>query len=252
MDRLELREAILDCTACELHERCTMPVPWSGPEGADVVVLGEAPGRQEDHHGTPFVGPAGDAMRAHLARVGIDPDGVAYVNVCACFPNGTPEREHIEACAKNKAMQLEMVGPKFVLLAGQVALKSVVWAADIQAARGRPFWDMTGRWLCWPTFHPAAGLKNKVYDEAIHEDLVRFVEMRDAGRPETYVPDTCAACKVDAIWWGPSMLGWCDLHMPAEERARYDARMAFVKREFEEAKARVRDAAEASPDASAA
>jgi uracil-DNA glycosylase len=82
--RAALVAQIIDCERCELHAQCTLPVPFSGDPGA-ILIIGEAPGEQEDHAGRPFVGPAGILLRSLLVRSGFDPDHLAYCNTASCL-----------------------------------------------------------------------------------------------------------------------------------------------------------------------
>lgn len=145
IDRIAIRSQILSCTNCPLSSEVT-PVPFSGPSPNPFVVIGEAPGATENKRGEPFVGPAGQLLRRainfsmtkvtsswwtddsdEVARIheGYS-DTFSYLNVVSCYPDGTPTRAHIKACAENLWGQLEVIQPSYGLLVGGVALSALV------------------------------------------------------------------------------------------------------------------------------
>jgi len=222
MDRTTLTAQILDCERCELHAQCTLPVPFSGEPGS-IVVIGEAPGEQEDIAGRPFVGPAGALLRTCLTRSGFDPNGLAYVNTACCWPHGPPSWDQVRSCDQNKWDQIAYLDPTYILLLGKVALRAMRPELDISRARSRPFLHRDR--ICFATFHPAAGLRNGKYERGLKRDLDTFTRLVRADNWQDLIPDDCSACEADAICWETSGLGWCDRHVPEPERAAYDARM---------------------------
>lgn len=218
-DRLELRAEILECEGCDLNERCTSPVPFHGPTPAPVAVLGEAPGEQEDAQGQPFVGPAGELARRHLKMVGLDPDELAWFNVCSCWPRGTPTADQITACAGNRESQLALIRPDFLVAFGRTALQALRPDLDIKRGRGRPF--LHGDTVAWGVYHPAAILRNRLLVHSFHEDLEAFADMVAGGR-ETwwkFAPDRCASCPDFVALFDETGIGWCERHRPQEQTA---------------------------------
>lgn len=138
MERLDVVEQVTTCTNCTLVDQCTAPVSFTGVARAQVAVIGEAPGGEEDRKGRPFCGSAGKWLRTRLRDVGIDDEELAYMNVVSCLPHGTPKMEHIEACAHNRVAQLDYLDPQWVLLVGGVALSA--WRPDLKVSQthGRP------------------------------------------------------------------------------------------------------------------
>jgi uracil-DNA glycosylase family 4 len=246
MERLDLMEQIVTCENCVLHTGCAGPVFMSGPAPAEIVVLGEAPGKDEDKQGAPFVGPAGKLMRRMLADVGIQPDLVAFVNTVSCLPNlsaaaPTPEWEHLEACAGNKAAQIEFADPDYVLTVGKTALKSCRRELDMHA-RGRP-WLHNGR-LTFSTYHPSAALRNGNYEQTLADDLIVFKQMIDACASDrnawvNFIPASCSGCSsTETVWFEGTGLGWCDVHVPDAERELLRHATERSNREYAEAKER--------------
>lgn len=228
---------VVDCVACDLSLRCTAPVFATIPvTGATVAVVGEAPGEYEDDQGRPFIGPSGQLLRRLLTEAGIDPDTVAYVNTVSCWPQGTPTWEHVNACAKNKADQLALVKPRLVIPVGQVAIKGFKPYLAAKHGRGRP-WVQDGMVFC-ATYHPAAALRNGNYEQAMEADLRIAAEMitADDGAPwdewptwlGAFLPDTCAGCNVEVMFFDTDGLGWCEVHLPDHMLPRLEAYKARV------------------------
>lgn len=188
---LQVKEQILTCDRCELSQSCLSPVPLSLPpvtssmSGPSVesytasstetpvasttlhsprwAVLGEAPGQQEDKQGKPFVGPAGKFLRRTLTQAGLDPDEPAYLNAVSCYPNGTPERHHLDACRDNLRDQLASYDPRYVLVCGAVALGEILPRAILKFTAGH-FVYVKGRYF-FPVWHPSYLLRSGSRDD---------------------------------------------------------------------------------------
>lgn len=232
--RLELVAEILDCTACELHSVGGGPVPFQVPDKAKLVVVGEAPGRQEDAEGIPFIGPAGKLLRHELTTAGFDLDEIAFMNTVSCFPNGTPQLSHVQKCHGLKVKQLDFIEPQWALIVGKVALRAMMPSLDIRYGRGRPF--LADGIHCFATYHPAAAMRNGKYLDALREDLERFKRIVSIGLES---PDSCSGCSSDAEYWADNWLGWCREHIPDADRPAFAALHERVGRDYEEAKERL-------------
>lgn len=122
----ELREIASTCTSCNLHKTRTHVVFDRGPENAPLMLIGEAPGRDEDQQGYPFVGRAGQHLSSLLRAAGVPEDQVYMANVLKCRPpdNRFPEgKEEPEICRNYLLKQIKAVQPKAILLAGKQALR---------------------------------------------------------------------------------------------------------------------------------
>lgn len=215
--RLEVAGQVVSCTNCELHKRCKLPVPFYGPTPSKIVVIGEAPGAQEDQAGQPFIGPAGKMIRKHLAAVNIDTeDEVCWINTASCFPHGTPQSEHIEACAGNKTAQIELADPKYILLLGKVALKAQHSELEMKRVRGKAFL-VNGR-INFPTYHPSAALRNGDYERAMADDLEQFRALLDADSWLSFAPEHCTTCGKWGEWFYEDGLTHCMNHANHEAR----------------------------------
>lgn len=167
------------CTRCGLSEARTNVVFGSGDPDADLVIVGEGPGRREDEQGLPFVGPSGRLLDQLLGEIDLAREEVYITNVVKCRPprNRDPREEEIETCKPYLRTQLQLIDPKAVLTLGNFASKLLLrTTTGITRLRGHayPWWH---RQLV-PTFHPAAALRGsaRVLEEMRHDfGLVRAV-----------------------------------------------------------------------------
>lgn len=153
-----------------------------GPENAEVMVIGEAPGKQEDDKGRPFVGKSGELLNQLLKENGLDRRKIYVTNVVKCRPPGnrTPTANEMKACKPYLDAEFDRIKPKFVLLLGAPALKVVTRKSGITNLRGQvlPPSGIQGSFFevevpkVMATFHPAAALR----DPARHPPLVKDVE----------------------------------------------------------------------------
>ena len=175
-ERLRRQEqALQGCQRCKLSAGRSTIVFGSGNPNADLVVIGEGPGADEDQQGKPFVGRAGQLLTRMLESVQISRETDAYIlNVVKCRPPGNrnPEPDEIEACSPFLAAQLAAIQPMVILALGTVATQALLRTKDpIGKLRGRvhPY----GSALLVPTFHPAFLLRNpgQEYKRMAWEDL---------------------------------------------------------------------------------
>lgn len=172
----DLETMIRTCKRCSLSESRTYAVPGEGPENAKILLLGEAPGKDEDLSGKPFVGRSGKILDQCLAEARIDRSCVFITNVVKCRPpqNRNPNAEETAACGPYLRAQLEMIDPKVVCLLGNVATKAVLGMVGVTSLHGQVF---EGRFLV--TFHPSAILRNRNLKPAFVSDLLAAKEMAD-------------------------------------------------------------------------
>ena len=169
----ELREVALGCTRCRLADTRTNVAFADGNPKGRLMVVGEAPGAQEDATGLPFVGQAGKLLDLMLASVGLSrKDSVYLCNVLKCRPPGNrnPESDEIEACAGFLRRQIELVAPEAVLAAGTFAAK---WLTSSKKTLGRLRGEVHsyhGAPLV-VTYHPAALLRNPGWTRPAWDDL---------------------------------------------------------------------------------
>jgi DNA polymerase len=173
MEWPELKEAVKGCTACGLRKTCTQTVFGVGDEQADWLLVGEAPGAEEDARGEPFVGQAGRLLDNMLAAIGLARGKNVYIcNVLKCRPPGNrnPEPFEVAQCSPHLLRQLELIKPKLILAMGRFAVQTLLGTeASIASLRGR-----LHRYQGVPlivTYHPAYLLRNLPDKAKAWEDL---------------------------------------------------------------------------------
>ncbi len=177
------------CTRCPLAGGRTTVVFGVGDPAADLMFVGEAPGRDEDLQGEPFVGRSGQLLdRLVLEELGLTRDRFYIANTLKCRPpaNRDPRPEEIDTCRPFLDRQIELVDPKVVVTLGNFSTRLLLSTTErITALRGRTY-PFAGRLLV-PTFHPAAALRGGGEVLAkMRADLIRAKEaMAAAGAPVT-------------------------------------------------------------------
>lgn len=178
-----VREAALGCTRCGLAEGRTQVVFADGAPDARVIVVGEAPGANEDRTGLPFVGAAGKLLDLMLASVGLSRERNAYIcNVLKCRPPGNrnPLPAEIDACAPWLRKQIELVSPEVLLAVGTFAAQ---WLTGFQSPLGKIRGDVHS-YQGVPvvvTYHPAALLRNRGWSRAAWDDLQLLLRVLDGS-----------------------------------------------------------------------
>ncbi len=174
MDWEALERAVASCRRCTLAETRTHTVFGVGDREADWMVIGEAPGAEEDRQGEPFVGRAGQLLNAMLMAIGLSREQVFIANILKCRPPGNrdPRPEEAAACEPYLLRQIELVSPRIILAVGRVAAQNLLRSdAPVGRLRGRVhrFRD-TGIPLV-VTYHPAYLLRTPLAKRKAWEDL---------------------------------------------------------------------------------
>jgi DNA polymerase len=179
---IELKQAVPACTACSLHRTRTQTVFGVGDENADWLLVGEAPGAEEDRLGDPFVGQAGKLLDNMLAAIGLSREKNVYIaNVLKCRPPGNrnPEPDEVAKCTPHLRRQIELIGPKLIVAMGRFAAQTLLNTdATIASLRGRVH-AYAGVPLI-VTYHPAYLLRNLPDKSKAWADLV-FARRTMAG-----------------------------------------------------------------------
>ena len=176
-------EAVRSCTLCRLHSGRIHAVPGEGPLDANVFLIGEAPGREEDATGAPFVGSAGKILDKALAAARILRSSVFITNVVKCRPpaNRGPRSDEIESCRPYLMTQIAAVRPKVVVTLGSTALKALLGTGiELKDARGKTLGF--GEVPVLPTYHPAAVLYNRRLEPTLRNDLRKAAKLGAAIR----------------------------------------------------------------------
>lgn len=169
MEKPTLRQKILQCHSCPLRETCTAPVPGEGrPER--LFIVGEAPGREEDERGKPFIGRSGQLLRSMLAQADVE----YYVtNVVKCRPpeNRKPTGSEIQSCQPWLEMELENMKPKLLLLLGDTAARAFGLKSSMKILSRKGFFTVTYAGKSYPayvTYHPAYVLRNPIAKDKVY------------------------------------------------------------------------------------
>lgn len=179
----ELYEHIHTCTACPLGLTRTNFVFGTGNPHADIVVVGEAPGAEEDARGEPFVGAAGQLLTRMLEAIGLSRQEVYICNILKCRPpnNRRPTPQEVATCRPYLWKQLELIQPAFVLALGATAAGALLGKEEkIAELRGRAI-PLQGMVMV-VTYHPAALLRNPQWKRPAWEDLQLLRRLYDAYR----------------------------------------------------------------------
>lgn len=168
----ELEEVIKDCNKCKLYNRRKNIVFGTGNKQADLMLIGEGPGADEDIQGIPFVGKAGQLMNKAFIGLGIKREEVYIANIVKCRPpnNRDPEPDESMTCINYLRNQVMLVRPKVILLLGRIALTNILGEEyKITASRGKMIEKKGITYI--PTWHPAALLRDETKKIDFWNDL---------------------------------------------------------------------------------
>ncbi len=174
LDWEQLQSAVADCMACALHQTRTQTVFGVGDPHARLMIIGEAPGADEDRQGEPFVGRAGQLLNAMLAAIGFQRDQVYIANIVKCRPPGNrdPHMEEAAACQPYLHRQIELIQPRLILSVGRVSAQNLLGTEEsVGRLRGRVHrFDPAGIPLI-VTYHPAYLLRRPQEKAKAWQDL---------------------------------------------------------------------------------
>ncbi|MGD2250512.1 MAG: uracil-DNA glycosylase [Candidatus Methanofastidiosia archaeon] len=178
MERLQkLEEKCTGCTACDLSKERTNVVYGEGPLNADIVLVGEAPGKKEDETGRPFVGRAGTLLDKTLEKTGITRDSVYITNIVKCRPpaNRTPRKKEVDTCILLYLYnQIEIIDPFVVVMLGNTPLKTFIGETGITDVHGSVY-EKDRLYLA--TFHPAGILYRRSLLDSFEKDVKKALEI---------------------------------------------------------------------------
>ena len=172
----KLRSEITSCTRCNLSKSRTNAVPGKGNYNAEILFIGEAPGRNEDLHGEPFVGYAGKILSQALEFAGISRDDVFITNVVKCRPpnNRIPLDEEKSSCQPYLTRELDIIKPKIICILGNTAYGSILGGNSITKNRGKII--KKNNLLYFLTIHPAAAIYSPDLKQVLKDDMKTLVE----------------------------------------------------------------------------
>jgi DNA polymerase len=179
----ELRAAIGDCRRCKLCAARTHIVFGVGNPKADLMFIGEGPGRDEDLQGEPFVGRAGQLLTDIITKgMGLKREDVYIANVVKCRPpeNRNPEPDEVAACEPFLRRQIELIRPEIIVALGKFAVQTLLQSkVPITKLRGQ--WHSYHGIKLMPTFHPAYLLRNPGDKRLVWEDIKKVIEARHSA-----------------------------------------------------------------------
>jgi len=169
-----LVERVRTCTNCELHGTRIQTVFGVGSENADLLIIGEAPGAEEDRRGEPFVGRAGMLLDAMLGAIALSRDDVYIANILKCRPpnNRDPQRDESTACTPYLERQIQLLRPKVILALGRIAAQWLLQSdAPIGRLRGQKLGFGNPETPLVASYHPAYLLRSPAAKAKSWEDL---------------------------------------------------------------------------------
>jgi len=191
------KEAFLSEINARMHEECrcplkktaTNPVPGEGSACADIVFIGEAPGKTEDEKGRPFVGAAGKFLNEMLDSIGLSRDDIYITNIVKYRPPGNrdPLPREIDDCAAWLREQILLIDPKIIVPLGRHAMSRFFPSMKISESHGQSFrktFPDIGTRVVIPLYHPAAALYNGGMRETLKADFLRIPKLIEKARDE--------------------------------------------------------------------
>jgi len=170
----ELNQEIARCLLCEIAKQRTNTVPGEGPEDAELMFIGEAPGWHEDQQGRPFVGPAGHYLDQLLASIGLARRQVFIANVIKCRPpdNRDPLPMEIQNCQKWLDQQIDIIKPRMIVTLGRYSMAKFFPGKSISKIHGTAV--RRDNTIYFAMYHPAAALHQQSLRQAIEADMKKI------------------------------------------------------------------------------
>ena len=172
----DIKQNVINCTKCDLCKTRTNSVPGKGNFKSDVIFVGEAPGRNEDKNGEPFVGVAGKKLSVALDEAGISRESVYITNVVKCRPpkNRVPSTDERETCKEYLKQEISIIKPKIICILGNTAFNSILGGSEITKFRGKVV--RKDNQLYFLTIHPAATIYNQQLIDVLKEDISKLFD----------------------------------------------------------------------------
>jgi DNA polymerase len=190
-----LKDVVGSCQKCDLHKERTQAVFGDGNPYAEILLIGEGPGHDEDKQGLPFVGKSGQLLDKILEACGFERQEHVYIgNIVKCRPPGNrdPKPEERATCLPYLNKQIQLIDPQIIILLGATALKGLI---DPEAKITR----IRGQWMEWenrlvmPTYHPSALLRNPSLKKDSWEDFKKvyhkYRELVDPNHQSPNIPE---------------------------------------------------------------
>ena len=172
-----IKKKVIECTKCELSATRNNAVPGKGNYKSDVIFVGEAPGKNEDMKGEPFIGVAGNKLSTALESAGISRNEVYITNIVKCRPpkNRIPTAIERNTCQNYLKKEIEIINPKIICVLGNTAFNSLLDGKEIIKFRGKVV--RKNNQLYFLTIHPAATIYNQKLISVLKKDIKKLFKL---------------------------------------------------------------------------
>jgi len=172
-----IKQNVIKCTKCDLCKTRTNAVPGKGNFQSDVIFVGEAPGRNEDKNGEPFIGVAGKKLSIALEEAGISRDDVYITNIVKCRPpnNRVPTTNERDTCKEYLKQEIAIIKPEIICILGNTAFNSILGGSEITKFRGKVV--RKDNLLYFLTIHPAATIYNQKLIDVLKNDIIKLFDL---------------------------------------------------------------------------
>ena len=173
----QIKEEVIKCTKCELSETRTNSVPGKGNFKSDVIFVGEAPGKNEDEKGEPFIGIAGKKLSSALENAGVSRDDIYITNIVKCRPpsNRVPKTNERETCQEYLKQEISIIKPKIIGVLGNTVFNSILGGSEIMKYRGKV--AQKDKQLYFISLHPAATIYNQKLVDVFKKDIKKLFKI---------------------------------------------------------------------------
>ena len=173
----KIKQNVIECKKCDLCKTRTNSVPGKGNFKSNVIFVGEAPGRNEDKNGEPFIGVAGKKLSAALEEAGISREDVYITNIVKCRPpkNRVPTTAERDTCKEYLKQEISIIKPKIICILGNTAFNSLLGGSEITKFRGKLV--QKDKQLYFLTVHPAATIYNQDLIKVLKKDIMKLFNL---------------------------------------------------------------------------
>ena len=173
----KIKKQVTQCTKCELSKTRNNSVPGKGNFKSDVIFVGEAPGKNEDKNGEPFIGIAGKKLSAALEEANVSRDEIYITNVVKCRPpdNRVPNTDERNTCQEYLKEEIKIIKPKIICVLGNTAFNSVLGGSEITKFRGKII--RKDNQLYFISVHPAATIYNQKLIKVLKKDIKKLFKL---------------------------------------------------------------------------
>ena len=173
----QIKQEVIKCIKCELSETRTNSVPGKGNFKSDVIFVGEAPGKNEDEKGEPFIGIAGKKLSSALENAGVSRDDIYITNIVKCRPpsNRIPKTNERETCQEYLKQEISIIKPKIICVLGNTVFNSILGGSEIMKYRGKV--AQKDKQLYFISLHPAATIYNQKLVDVFKKDIKKLFKI---------------------------------------------------------------------------